>query len=166
MITALVSCESNVKFNDPGFQARKDNYIWRADVSSAFIADGYMNISAYKGLESVMLTFPAPTVEINHLNPVTYKFRDTDDDDDNDDLDDVSATYQLVEQGVALDYYTGLNSELEDPGNVEVTITKFSLENMTVSGEFKFNAKYDGDSELVPDNVNFQQGVFYNVPVQ
>lgn len=163
MITALVSCESDVKFNDPGFQGRKDNFTWKADISSAFIADGMMTITAFRGLENVTLTFEAPTTEINYLNPVTYAFRDANGDDTN--QDNVAAAYQFVDQGVAIDYYTGPNSELEDPGNVEVTITRYSLEKMTVSGEFKFNAKYTGESDLVPDNVNFQQGVFYNVPV-
>jgi len=165
MITALVSCESDVKFNDPGFQGRKDNFTWKADVASAYVADGMMTITAFRGLENVTLTFPVPPVEINYLNPITYTFRDTDGDSGNDELDNVAAAYQFVEQGVALDYYTGLNSELEDPGNVEVTITGYSLTKMTVTGEFKFNAKYTGDSDLVPKNVNFQQGVFYNVPV-
>lgn len=164
MVTALVSCESEVKFNDPGFQARKDNFIWRADLASAYVADGYMHVTANKGLETVVLRFPVPAVEITQLNPVTYTFRDTDGDPDNDELDDVSATYQLVEQGTALDYFTGLDSELEDPGNVEVTINKCLFTEGIISGQFKFNAKYQGESELAPANVNFQQGVFYNVP--
>ncbi|HLN96235.1 MAG TPA: DUF6252 family protein [Flavobacterium sp.] len=165
MITALVSCESDVKFNDPGFQGRKDNFVWQADVASAYTLDGYTYVNAYRGLESVILRFPTPPVEITQFNPITYTYRDTDGDDGNDELDDVSASYQFTEQGSAITYYTGQNSLLEDPGNVEVTINKCLFTQGIISGEFKFNAKYEGESDLVPSNVNFQQGVFYNVPL-
>src|SRR4051812_17730793 len=97
MVAALVSCEEDVKFNDPGFQGRKDNYTWRADVTNAYVTNGYMIVNAYKGLETVTLQFPVPTTDITPSNPVTYTFIDREPGDPvlN---DDVSATYTFQDQ--------------------------------------------------------------------
>ncbi len=164
MVAILVSCEEDVKFNDPGFQGRKDNYTWRADLTSAYITDGYMFVNAYKGLEAVVLRFPAPTSDITPYNPVTYTFMDREPGDEGLN-DDVTATYSFQDQGVNFEYFTGIDSQLEDPGNVEVTVTEYVQAKKTISGTFHFNVKYDGTSTAIPENVNFQEGAFFHVPL-
>ena len=52
-----------------------------------------------------------------------------------------------------------------DIGDGEIVITEYDNVNNTISGTFKFRAKNaDGDS-LAGDILNFQQGVFYKVPI-
>lgn len=44
----LVSCSEEIKTNNPGFQAKKDNAFWRATDASAHVnADGSLTITAY-----------------------------------------------------------------------------------------------------------------------
>lgn len=44
----MVSCSEEIKTNDPGFQAKKDNVFWRATDASAHINDdGSLTITAY-----------------------------------------------------------------------------------------------------------------------
>lgn len=95
IITA--SCESDVKFSDPGLQGRKDNLVWRSDVAEASIVGTVLTIKAYRGLETVTLSMPAPTTGINSLNPVTYVFSA-----DEESNDDITAAYSFEDQDIIL----------------------------------------------------------------
>ena len=44
-------------------------------------------------------------------------------------------------------------------------ITEYDAVNKTVTGTFKFNAENTDDSSSASPTVNFQQGVFYKIPV-
>src|SRR4030095_4732683 len=97
LLVAFVSCESDVKFNDPSFQGQKDNYLWRADHTQAVIADGNLTIHAFRGLEQVTLVIPAPTAAIVKTNPMTYTLGDD---------DKITATYQHAEEDLVFVYKT------------------------------------------------------------
>lgn len=159
ILVALSSCETDVKFSDPGFQGRKDNFVWRADVSSATIAAGTLTINAYRGLESVTLSVPAPTTTITKFNPVTFNLATAD--------DTSFATYRYEDEGFGFDYATGYDDvKNEAIGNGQILINELDFVKGRVSGQFKFNAKYDGESTIAAENVNYQEGVFYHVPLQ
>ena len=175
VITALASCTDDVKFNDPGFQARKDNSAWRADLADAhFVSDGdtthptvgVMTINAYRGLETVTLTFPFDTaIAITKFNPANYEYvpRIPADLDLN---DPITASYTYEDQGFALEYSTVPPDGEAIKGNLSIAISEYNPGSKTLSGTFKFNAKYTGASELANENVNFQQGAFYHVAFQ
>jgi len=159
IVIAFSSCETDVKFSDPGFQGRKDNFVWRADDASATILDGQLTITAYRGLETVVLSVPAPTVAITKNNPVTFELATVE--------GTSTANYNYSDQGTAFNYVTGYDDfEGEGIGNGQVLINELDFVNKRVSGQFKFNVKYDGESEIVAENVNFQEGAFYHVPLQ
>jgi len=159
LLVAFSSCETDVKFNNPGFEVTKDNRAWRADVMSASLQGDDIVIAAYRGAEGVFLTFPKP-VGASKLSPITYTFAY-----EGEDNDDISASYIYEDSGVTLDYYAGPDSDVENQGNITIQITEFDGEQLKLSGTFRFNAKYQGDSEIVPENVNFQSGFFYKVPL-
>ncbi len=176
LVFALVAiaCENEVVFNDPGFQARKDNRVWRGDLTSgdynptdpAVPNTGSVTITSYKGFETTTITFPIVlTIPITSLNAQTYTYGYNPTEPSLD--DEISASYTFTDGGTALEYVTGFgfNAEREDPGNLEIVINKWDPEKKVISGTFKFNAKYQGESTLAPDNVNFQEGNFYNIPV-
>lgn len=176
LVFALVAiaCENEVVFNDPGFQARKDNRVWRGDVTSgdhtptdpAVPNSGKLTITSYNGLEVTTISFPLDlSVAINAANAqtFTYGYNPTEPTLD----DDISASYTFTDGGTELEYVTGLgfNTDREDPGNLQIVVTKWDPERKVISGTFKFNAKYQGESTLAADNVNFQEGNFYNIAV-
>src|SRR5436190_10301453 len=78
LLVAFVSCESDVKFNNPSFQGQKDNFLWKADHTETVIFtdtvadESYLTIKAFRGLEVVSLVIPAPTTPIVKTNPKTY----------------------------------------------------------------------------------------------
>ena len=154
-ILALSSCGSDVKFNNPSFQGQKDNILWRADVTQVAITGGTLTINAFKGLEIVSIVIPAPTAPIGSLNPQVYKLG-TDDATSN----DIFASYSYTENNISLNYATA-----KGKGNGEVVITKYDPATKKLSGSFRFNAEYEGDNQLVPKNVNFQNGFIYNILV-
>jgi hypothetical protein len=51
-------------------------------------------------------------------------------------------------------------------GDGEIIITEFDQEARTVTGTFRFNAKNTVSTPQVNDNMNFQEGVFYKVPIR
>ena len=152
LIVAFVSCESDVKFNNPSFQGQKDNHFWRASRTETVIANGNLTINAFRGLEQVSLVIPAPTAAIVKDNPVTYTLGV----DDN-----IIASYQYAEEGLFLVYKTG-----KEIGNGEIVISEYDPVAKTISGSFRFNAIYQGDNPSVPVNLNFQDGFIYKIQVQ
>ena len=171
LTVAFWSCESDVKFSDPGFQGRKDNFAWRADITTAsFQSDGVdpnigtLTIEAYRGLERVTLTVPFDrNGTITKFNPVTYSLGPT-----ADVSDDITATYDYTDSGFELVYSTDTGEEPDGDsvGNATISLNEYDIVKQTISGTFKFNAKYVGESTVVNENVNFQEGVFYHIPIQ
>jgi uncharacterized protein DUF6252 len=176
ILIAFSSCETDVKFSDPGLQGRKDNFIWRADLSSAsFEASdatvdpnvGFLTIYGYRGLEEVTLKVPFVTTDvITNNNPLEYSYGYDAAHPEND--DDIVVTYSYVDNGLTLEYVTGqgYNVGEQERGNAQITLTEYDPVKGQITGNFKFNAKYQGTSDIVPENVNFQEGAFYHVQRQ
>ncbi|HSN49265.1 MAG TPA: DUF6252 family protein, partial [Flavobacterium sp.] len=47
-LVAFISCQDDVKFNNPTFEGQKDNVFWRAvDAKAILAANGSLTIEAY-----------------------------------------------------------------------------------------------------------------------
>jgi hypothetical protein len=160
ILVVTASCEKDVKFSDPGLQGRKDNLVWRADLAESTISNSMLVINAYRGLETLTLTMPVPTSGVSSLNPVRYIFSA-----DELNNDDIKAVYTFEDQDIIMEYATGFDSRGEILGNAEFVLTKFDATKNQISGTFRFNAKYKGSGQPMSDNVNFQEGAFFNVPI-
>lgn len=83
---AFSSCQENVKFNTPGFQAQKDDVFWRANDARAYVsATGKLTIEAYTAYEKVTLnansknigTYIVGTTNANNSAMYHSNFNDT-----------------------------------------------------------------------------------------
>lgn len=158
ILAAFVSCQSDVEFNNPAFQAQKDNYQWKADYTEATIADGYLTINAFSGAEVVTLVVPAPQSSIASSSPVTYYFGSQGDEATS---DDIIAAYTFSSTQLGFEYSTGKNI-----GNGKFIIESYNMVSKKLTGKFNFNAKYQGEDTTIPENVNFQSGVIYKIQVK
>lgn len=142
---AVVSCEEDVRFNNPSFQGMKNNVFWRAVQAKATLAsDGSVLIEAYTGTEVLSLKMTSTTKQQYPLGSSNSK----------------TAVYVVNQGNSEIKYTTGI-----DIGNGEIIITEYDSENNTISGTFKFNAENVDDNSSADPVLNFQQGVFYKVPV-
>jgi hypothetical protein len=140
----LVSCEDQVKFNNPAVQGLKDNVVWRATLITAVQApNGSMTIEAYQKNEVLTLTTVASDVDAYPLGI------------------DLSNRAVFLQKGTVdnTTFSTGINS-----GDGEIIITEMDIVNHTISGTFEFNANNESLDPLTGPNVNFQNGIFYKVP--
>tara|TARA_R110002126_G_scaffold53875_11_gene145913 strand:- start:343 stop:825 length:483 start_codon:yes stop_codon:yes gene_type:complete len=145
-IIFLSSCEEEVQFNNPSFQGLKDNVFWRATQSEATIsANGSVVIKAYAVNEVVTLKTSASTVQVYAIGTSNSS----------------TATYVLTTTAGAITFSSGI-----DIGNGQVQITEYDAVNKTISGTFKFNLENIFNDPLAGATLNFQQGVFYKVPVK
>ena len=103
------------------------------------------------------------TGNITKFNPVFYTLGPT-----ADVSDDIMAAYGYEDSGFELDYATdkGEEPDGDSVGNAEISLNEYDNTKQTISGTFKFNAKYMGESTVVNENVNFQEGIFYHIPIQ
>ena len=153
----IFSCTSDVKFNTPGFQARKDNFNWKADITNGKITNGMIVIEAFIAAETVTLTVPAPLSNILQSNPVIHKFGVT----VSEPINEREASYKNTGDGAILLYKT---NTIQSNGQLE--ITSFNLITRKLSGTFKFNATYQGVNPAIAPNVNFQEGFIFDVIVK
>ena len=145
MLFTVLSCQEDVRFNNPSFQGIKDNVFWRAIVSSASIgANGVLVIEAYRGNEII-------TLKTTSAARGTY-FLGT--------SDAVAAIYEVGEAVVNTTFSTGV-----DKGDGRIVITDYDSVNQTVSGTFNFNAENSDNNSSLAAIVNFRQGVFYKLPI-
>jgi hypothetical protein len=145
LLFAFISCESDVKFNNPTFEGQKDNVFWRAVDSKALLAaNGSLTIEAYTRNEKV-------TLKTTSTNPGTY-FLGT--------STSKTATYVLTDASGTITFLTGIGI-----GNGEIVIEEYDAVNRTITGTFKFNAENVDNNPLAGPILNFQYGVFYKVPV-
>ena len=145
LLVAFISCQSDVKFNNPSFQGTKDNVFWRAIQSKAILAtNGSLSIEAYTSYEKVTLKTTSTTPQTYVLGTSTSK----------------TATYTLTDATGTVTFSTGTGI-----GDGQIVITEYDGANKTVSGTFKFNAKNTTNNPLYGPSLNFQYGVFYKVPV-
>lgn len=55
VVTTLFSCQSEVEFNDPAFQARINNEVWSANLKSATVVDGQLTLNGTSSGYNLML---------------------------------------------------------------------------------------------------------------
>ena len=145
VVFSLVSCQEDVTFNNPSVQGMKDNLFWRAIQSNATLAsDGSLLIQAYTGSEILSLKTTGTIAQtyvlgINDSNKVTYVVSDAN-----------GSTTFSTGPGI---------------GNGQIVVTEYDAINKTITGSFKFNAEITHDTSFPILSVNFQQGVFYKVPI-
>lgn len=145
VLFSLISCQEEVKFNNPSFQGVKDNVFWRAvEVKASLNPNGSLIIEAYTGNEVVTLKTTSATPQVYVLGTSTSKM----------------ATYVLSGDSGIITFSTGIGI-----GDGQIVITEYDVVNHTVSGTFKFNLNNIYSNPLVGPTLNFQKGVFYKVPV-
>jgi hypothetical protein len=145
LLLMLVSCEDQVKFNNPALQGLKDNVVWRATLITAEqSADGSLKIMAYQKNEILTLTTVATSVQTYPLG------------------ENLSNRAVLTQKGtdVTTIFSTGIDS-----GDGEIVITELDAVNHTVTGEFNFNANNESQDPIAGPSVNFRKGIFYKVPL-
>ncbi|WPR72534.1 DUF6252 family protein [Flavobacterium sp. NG2] len=146
LLFCLNSCEENVKFNNPSFQGVKDNIFWRAITTSATVnTAGVVTINAYTRDEQVTLKTNGSAVKTYELGVNNA----------------ITATYVQTNTSGNLSYATSTGK-----GDGQIIITEYDNINNTISGTFRFNAVNTVANSTAEPVLNFQQGVFYKVPVQ
>jgi len=145
LLFAFISCQDDVKFNNPSFQGTKDNVFWRAIDSKATLAsNGSLVIEAYTANEKV-------TLKTTSTNEKTYFLG----------IDNLNAaSYILTDASGSTTFSTGFGV-----GDGQIVITEYDPVAKTISGTFKFNAENTGNNPLAGPVLNFQYGVFHKVPL-
>lgn len=159
VVSVLASCQEDVSFNTPAFQARKDNFLWRAsDYSAVYnVATSTLVLTGYAGFEKVTMT--AHPILISG-NGSTAFFQDATFDLKNN-LDAV-ATYSFVNNGQNYNYST----TVIDKANGELVFKNGAVQKPgTITGTFRFDAPYIGTIPNAPERINFQSGEFYQIPI-
>ena len=145
ILFCFISCEEDIRFNDPAFQGLKNNVFWRAtDFKAKLATDGSLIIEAYTSNEFLSFTTTSPVKGIYLLGP-----------------DSFNTVVYTLDRGI----YETNYSTLSATANGEIKITDYTEVNNTVSGTFKFNARNIETISNEDPNLNFQQGFFYNVPI-
>lgn len=143
ILIAFSSCQEEVKFNDPGFQAFRDDILFKGiDVRAYKSSTGALRIVALAQEEEVELITTSS-------NTGSYPLGTS--------ISNV-ATYTNTRDGNEIFYTTG-----NDIGNGEIKITD-NADN-TITGSFKFNARNVFNNPLGGELVNFQYGAFYRIIV-
>ena len=159
IVCVLASCEEDVSFNTPAFQARKDNFMWRAsDYSAVYDAvESTLVLTAYKGFEKVTMTV-SPVIITGDGTAAFFQ-------DATFDLGynaNAIATYSFVNNGQTYNYTTNV----EDISNGELVLKNGAVQKPgTISGTFRFDAPYIDDIPNAPERINFQDGDFYQIPI-
>ncbi len=145
LLVTVVSCQDDVKFNNPSFQGVKDNVFWRAINSEASVSSsGVLTINAYTRNEIV-------TLKTSSKSPNTYVLG----------ISSLNtALYQIKTNSNTTNFSTG-----SDFGDGEIVITDYDAVNNTITGTFRFNVSNIDKNPLYEDFINFQQGVFYKIPL-
>ncbi|AWH84028.1 hypothetical protein HYN59_02390 [Flavobacterium album] len=144
LLAVLTSCEEDVKFNNPAVQGLKDNELWKATEFTAVKGtDNSLTVSATNGFETI-------TLKTQSIDPGVYTFG----------VGNTSkASYTLFVDDIDMSYTAGAGI-----GDGQITISADPRETNVaagyVTGKFYFNAE-DEDGNVV----NFQQGVFFRVPI-
>lgn len=145
VLFSLISCTEDIRLNNPSFQGLKDNVFWRAIESKASVGPGgSLTIEAYSGNEVITLKTTSTAAQTYYLGTSTSK----------------TAAYVLTNSEGAVTFTTGFGI-----GEGQIVITEFDATSNTVSGTFKFNAENIYNNTLAGPVLNFQQGVFYKVPI-
>jgi hypothetical protein len=145
MIFTFISCQEEIKFNNPSFQGIKDNDFWRAISYEATVSSSkVLTIKAYTRNEIVTLKTSSNAVNTYVLGTSTSN----------------TATYEISNKTDTVIFSTGGNF-----GDGEIVITNYDTVNNTVSGTFKFNVENIANNPLYGSSINFQNGFFYQIPI-
>ena len=145
VILTFISCQEDVKFNNPSFQSIKDNVFWRAISYNATVStSGIVTLNAYTRNEIVTLKTASTT-------PNTYDLGISNSN---------TATYKVTDNKIVTTFSTGSGF-----GDGEIVITEYDFLNRTISGTFKFNVDNVDNNPLYGASVNFQNGFFYKIPL-
>ncbi|MFV8269314.1 DUF6252 family protein [Flavobacterium sp. GT2N3] len=146
VLFSLIACEENISFNNPSLQGTKDNVFWRGVQSKATVsADGSLLIESFTANETLSLKTTSTKTQTYFLGTSESK----------------KAIYTITDATNGLiTFSTGLGV-----GEGQIVITEYDTVNNTISGTFKFNAKNTNSSSLTNSVVNFQNGVFYKIPI-
>jgi hypothetical protein len=159
IVSVLASCEEDVTFNTPAFQARKDNFTWRANDYTAVydVTSSTLVLTAFKGFEKITMAV-APVI-ITGDGTSSFYLDATFDLNNN---PDAVATYSYVNNGQTYSY----SSDVEDMATGEVALLNGAIQKPgTITGTFRFDAPYIGEIPNAPERINFQEGVFYEIPI-
>ena len=150
---ALSSCSDDVKFNNVAvFQGVKDNVFWKGEDATATVSGTSITISAVTLIDNVTLIMPVPGKTVKPLEENTFITHTLGVNNAR------KALYNFADSGVELNYETGINS-----GDGEITISEY--DGNFISGTFRFNAVNNDEESEAAELVNYQEGVFYKVPV-
>ncbi|MBS7787158.1 hypothetical protein KIH23_07590 [Flavobacterium sp. CYK-55] len=155
IIASMVSCGEDISVSNYAvFRGDKDNGAWQGGNAKAILEIGNkLTIQASTLNETVAIKIPAPTTPINPKNAATFvKYP----------LGTTltrKAIYTFTDNSNLYTYETGIGS-----GDGEVVISQY--DGNTISGTFRFNAVNTDPDSLEPEMVNFQNGVFYKVPLE
>lgn len=146
VLFSLVACEENISFNNPSLQGTKDNVFWRGVQTKATIAaDGSLLIESFTANETLSLKTTSTKSQTYFLGTSESK----------------KAIYSVTDAANGLiTFSTGLGV-----GEGQIVIKEYDAINSTITGSFKFSAKNSNVSSSTNPVVNFQNGVFYKVPV-
>ena len=152
--TTLISCGEDISVNNYAiFQGVKDNGFWQGGDAKATLEVGNkLTIEAVTLTETVKLKIPVPTTQIDPKNSttfVTYPLGTS---------NNRKAIYMLTSNDQIFTYETAIGV-----GDGEVVIKDYN--GSTVSGTFRFNAINTDPNSEAPEILNFQDGVFYKVPI-
>ncbi|NGY36913.1 hypothetical protein FQU23_005230 [Flavobacterium sp. XN-5] len=146
VLFSIVSCEEDVRFNNPSIQGMKNNVFWRAlDFKATLGPNGSVVIEAYTGYDILTLKTTSTKEQNYPLGTSNSK----------------TAVFVMTQDADKITYSTGINI-----GDGEIIISKYDDVNNTISGTFKFNAKNTDSNSAADPVLNFQNGVFYKVPVE
>ena len=141
VIFALVSCTQDITTNNPSFQGFKDDVLWRAtDRYAELSQNGAITITGLTRYETLVIQLPATSTGTFILGDSQSK----------------KASYTFDKDEVNMTFETGLNG-----GDGQVIIEEYNTDEQTISGTFRFNL-INSETDSV---VNYQNGVFYRVPV-
>ena len=146
VLFSLISCEEDIRFNNPSFQGMKDNVFWRGVQTRAVVkADGSLLIESFKANETVSLRTSATAKRTYFLGTSESN----------------KAMYTITgTANSAATFTTGFGI-----GEGQIVIDEYDTVNKTISGTFKFSAKNVSSTPSGNETLSFQQGVFYKVPV-
>jgi hypothetical protein len=142
LLFVIISCQEEVKFNNPAFQGQKDNVFWRAVDSKATLSAGSLTIEGFTSTEKVTLKTTATIPGTYMLGSGVLN----------------TASYTVADGNGTLDFSTGF---ADDEG--QIVITDYDTSNKTVTGTFKFKAK--NTNLTFGSFLTFQKGVFYKVKI-
>jgi len=144
LMTALSSCEEDIKFNNPAVQGFKNNELWKAEDFTATVgADMSLTVVANNGFETL-------TLHTTSLNAGAYTLGENSEN---------VAAFEFDADGILEEYST---DDALGGGKIVISAdpreTDFTKGYIT--GRFTFLALDSAGNEL-----SFQNGYFYKVPI-